>query len=160
MQDKKENHLDLKQIKQIINLVEDSNLSEFEIEKDSFRLRLCKGSLPAISPTPTTKAQAPEQPPTPQKDDTTTVEDIEAEGNFKFIKAPMVGTFYRSPSPEADSYVEDGDKVTDKTVVCIVEAMKVMNEIPAECKGTVVEILAENGKGVEYGQPLLKIALS
>ena len=150
--------MDLKQIKQIINLVENSNLAEFEVEKDSFRLRLCKGIAPA-SPTPASKDDASAEKGAPQADAAST-EDIEAEGNFQFIKAPMVGTFYRSPSPEAETYVDEGDKITEKTVVCIVEAMKVMNEIPAECKGTIVEILVENGKGVEYGQPLLKVALS
>ena len=70
----------------------------------------------------------------------------------------MVGTFYRSPSPDADSFVEVGSKVSESTVVCIVEAMKVMNELPADCAGTIAEILVENGNGVEYGQPLFKIA--
>ena len=150
--------MDLKQIKQIINLVEDSSLAEFEVEKDSFRLRLCKGNAPANNPATATEDQVPAQQ-TQAQADATSVEDIEAEGDFMFIKAPMVGTFYRAPSPEAEPYVDSGDKITEKTVVCIVEAMKVMNEIPAECKGTVVEVLVENATGVEYGQPLLKIAL-
>ncbi|MEJ1974487.1 MAG: acetyl-CoA carboxylase biotin carboxyl carrier protein [Lacunisphaera sp.] len=77
-----------------------------------------------------------------------------------YVKSPMVGTFYRSPSPENPSFVENGSKVEEKTVVCIIEAMKIMNEIQAETKGTVVEILVENGQPVEYGQRLFKIKLS
>jgi acetyl-CoA carboxylase biotin carboxyl carrier protein len=76
---------------------------------------------------------------------------------FHTIESPMVGTFYRAPSPEADPYVQTGDKLTESTVVCIVEAMKLMNEIEAEVRGEVVEILVENGELVEYGQPLFLI---
>jgi acetyl-CoA carboxylase biotin carboxyl carrier protein len=81
------------------------------------------------------------------------------EPGFTYVKSPMVGTFYRSPSPENPSFVEAGAKVEDKTVVCIIEAMKIMNEIQAETKGTVVEVLVENGQPVEYGQRLFKIKL-
>ena len=76
---------------------------------------------------------------------------------FLFVKSPMVGTFYRSPSPENPSFVDVGSKVEEKAVVCIIEAMKIMNEIQAEVKGTVVEVLVENGQPVEYGQRLFKV---
>jgi acetyl-CoA carboxylase biotin carboxyl carrier protein len=85
---------------------------------------------------------------------TPTAED---ESGFTFVKSPMVGTFYRSPSPDSPSFVDAGAKVEDKTVVCIIEAMKIMNEIQAETKGTVVEVLVENGQPVEYGQRLFKL---
>jgi acetyl-CoA carboxylase biotin carboxyl carrier protein len=153
MQDKKANALDIPQIKKLIALVEDSNLSEFEVEQDSFRLKLRKGAGSTVeiaaAPAPAIQAAAPAAvaPAAPQDDE-----------NFHYINAPMVGTFYRSPSPEAEFFVEVGSKVSKNTVVCIVEAMKVMNELPADCSGTVAEILVENGNGVEYGQPLFKIA--
>ena len=156
MQDKKANTLDLPQIKKIIALVENSNLSEFEIEQDSFRLKLCKGTAPVISAasssaqTNTPQAQVEEKPDSAEEED----------GKFQYINAPMVGTFYRAPSPDTDHFVEVGQKVNEKSVVCIVEAMKVMNELLADCKGTVAEILVENANGVEYGQPLFKIALT
>ena len=82
------------------------------------------------------------------------------EAGFTYVKSPMVGTFYRSPSPENPSFVENGSKVEEKTVVCIIEAMKNMNEIQAETNGTVVEVLVENGQPVEYGQRLFKIRLN
>lgn len=153
MQDKKANALDIPQIKKLIALIEDSNLSEFEVEQDSFRLKLRKGGGSTVeiaaAPAPAIQAAAPAAvaPAAPQDDE-----------NFHYINAPMVGTFYRSPSPEAEFFVEVGSKVSKNTVVCIVEAMKVMNELPADCSGTVAEILVENGNGVEYGQPLFKIA--
>ena len=82
------------------------------------------------------------------------------EVGFAYVKSPMVGTFYRSPSPENPAFVENGSKVEEKTAVCIIEAMKIMNEIQAEAKGTVVEILVENGQPVEYGQRLFKLKLN
>ena len=78
---------------------------------------------------------------------------------IKVIRSPMVGTFYRSPSPEASSFVEEGQQVTDDTVLCIIEAMKVMNEIKAECRGEIVKILVANGEAVEYGEPLFHVKL-
>jgi acetyl-CoA carboxylase biotin carboxyl carrier protein len=81
------------------------------------------------------------------------------EAGFGYVKSPMVGTFYRSPSPENPPFVENGARVEEKTVVCIIEAMKIMNEIQSEIKGTVVEVLVENGQPVEYGQRLFKIKL-
>ncbi|MDE0819824.1 MAG: acetyl-CoA carboxylase biotin carboxyl carrier protein [Opitutales bacterium] len=156
MQDKKANTLDLPQIKKIIALVENSNLSEFEIEQDSFRLKLCKGTAPVISAA--SSAAQPTAPPAQVEEKPDPAE--EEDGKFQYINAPMVGTFYRAPSPDTDNFLEVGQKVNEKSVVCIVEAMKVMNELLADCKGTVAEILVENAIGVEYGQPLFKIALT
>ncbi|MBT4225536.1 MAG: acetyl-CoA carboxylase biotin carboxyl carrier protein [Opitutae bacterium] len=155
MQEKKANTLDLPQIKKIIALVENSNLSEFEIEQNSFRLKLCKGTAPVITEAssvalPTNPSAQVEEKPIPQEED----------GKFQYINAPMVGTFYRAPSPDTDNFVEVGQKVNEKSIVCIVEAMKVMNELHADCTGTIAEILVENANGVEYGQPLFKIALT
>lgn len=158
--------MDLKQIKQIIDLMKRSDLSEFEFEEEGFKIKIKRGSngqpivasLPqSAHPFPSAVAEAPAAakstaalPPTQNGD----------EAGFVYVKSPMVGTFYRSPSPENPPFVEVGTKVEEKTVVCIIEAMKIMNEIQAEAKGTVVEVLVENGQPVEYGQRLLKIKLS
>jgi acetyl-CoA carboxylase biotin carboxyl carrier protein len=160
--------LDLKQIKQIIDLMKRSELSEFEFEEEGFKIKIKRGAggQPMITSLPPSSHSLPAaldaspnlsraNPPTPPSG-TAAVEDA----GFAYVKSPMVGTFYRSPSPENPSFVENGSKVGEKTVVCIIEAMKIMNEIQAETKGTVVEVLVENGQPVEYGQRLFKIRLN
>ena len=130
-------------------------LSEFEMEKEGFRIKLRRASregksdevqvqhyLPPVAPAP---AEVPAAVPVPEPST-----DPE-------IKSPMIGTFYRKPSPESESYVEVGDTVTADTVVCIIEAMKVMNEIKAEMSGVVTEILVEDGRPVEFGQALFRV---
>jgi acetyl-CoA carboxylase biotin carboxyl carrier protein len=152
--------VDLKDIKAIIDLMRKNAVSEFELEKQDFKIRLKRGvnggaamisedtasvayppspAIPAtVAPLPAPAAQIPAS--------------VEQE-----IKSPMIGTFYRSPSPEASPYVEVGSEVTPETVVCIIEAMKVMNEIKAEAKGVITQVMLENAKPVEFGQPLFKI---
>lgn len=139
-----------------------SDLSEFEVEEQGFKLKIKRGpenvpvvyqGRPAVSvpagddedETPVPAAQP--APATPPGD----------EAGVTFIKSPMVGTFYRASSPESKPFAENGTKVTETSVVCIIEAMKIMNEIQAETKGTIVEILVENGQPVEYGQRLFKV---
>ena len=95
--------------------------------------------------------QQSSSPSTPAQD------DVPVDTNFEFIKSPMVGTFYSSPSPESPPFISPGDKVKADSVVCILEAMKVMNEIHAEMSGSIIEVMAQNGQTVEYGQPLFKI---
>jgi len=136
-----------------------NSITEFELEEKDSKLRLKRGvngtphtpppeesgfiGLPAVLPTLAPPSLAVAPPPT---------NNGEAD-----IKSPMIGTFYRSPSPEAAPYVEIGTEVNPDTVVCIIEAMKVMNEIKAELKGTITQALVENGKPVEFGQPLFRI---
>lgn len=157
--------MDLKDIKAIIDLMKRSDLSEFEIEDAKFKLRIRRDTQSggasrnsfAVSPLSIEQASIapiaiPATPVAPSAP-TTSAEDV----NVTVIKSPMVGTFYRSPSPDSPSFVNNGSKVTEKTAVCIIEAMKVMNEIHAEVSGTIIEILAENGQAVEYGQPLFKV---
>ena len=150
--------MDLKDIKSIIDLMKKNSISEFELEKDSFKIRLRRGQeggiqvlpddyvlppaaqahvLPASAAAPVAAA-----PPAP-----TGVE----------IKSPMIGTFYRAPSPEASSYCEIGTEVEPDTVVCIIEAMKVMNEIKAEVRGVITQVCIDNAKPVEFNQPLFKV---
>jgi acetyl-CoA carboxylase biotin carboxyl carrier protein len=152
--------LDLKDIKAVIDLMKKNDLSVFEMEKDGFRLKLQKGAgdqtvfAPAPAPaapaasalaagsTAAGAAPAPAAPPSsPLKD----------------IVSPMVGTFYRAGSPETPAFVDVGKEVSEETVVCIIEAMKVMNEIKAEIKGVIAEIVAENGKPVQFGQVLFRV---
>ena len=151
--------MDLKDLKAIIDLMKKNSITELELERQEFKIRLKRaggGGLPAaedmILPaypvanmgTALAMASAPLPAPSAQSS------DME-------IKSPMIGTFYRSPSPEAATYVEVGAEVNPDTVVCIIEAMKVMNEIKAEVKGVITQILVENAKPVEFGQPLFKI---
>lgn len=152
--------MDLKDIKAIIDLMKKNSISEFELEKQEFKVRLKRGNLggpasyedsPAISqyaaPAPVPALPAPAAAASPVS---TTAGDAE-------IRSPMIGTLYRSPSPEAAPYVDIGTEVGPDTVVCIIEAMKVMNEIKAETRGIITAVVAENAKPVEFGQALFKI---
>ena len=151
--------MDLKDIKAIIDLMKKNSITEFELERQDSKIRLKRGlngtkspvvqyeepvSSSSVQPTISVSSAAAviaSQPP--------------ATGEIE-IKSPMIGTFYRAPSPEANSYVEVGTEVNPDTVVCIIEAMKVMNEIKAEVKGVITQVLVEDAKPVEFGQPLFK----
>ena len=148
---------DIKEIKAIIDLMKKHDLSVFEIEKEGFRLKLQRGvsaSHATIAPSaaaavPSKAAPTAAEPPPAAK----SIESVP----MKEIVSPMVGTFYRAASPDAPPFVEVGKPVTEDTVVCIIEAMKVMNEIKAETSGVITEVLAENGKPVQFGQGLFKV---
>ena len=153
-----------------------SELSEFAVEEEGFKLKIRRGfnGLPVVSsgrgsshpfvPAPDTvppfapaAAPAPAPAAAPAAQAPAAAPATQEEAGVVYVKSPMVGTFYRSASPESKPFVEPGAKVADNTVVCIIEAMKIMNEIQAEMSGTVLEILVENGQPVEYGQRLFKI---
>jgi len=150
--------LDLKEIKELITLMRKNDLSVFKMEKEGFKITLKKGTdfQPVITTTaPVALSAAPaaagtvsatESPSAPKET-----------SNLREITSPMVGTFYASPTPDAPSFVAVGQEVTEDTVICIMEAMKVMNEIKAEVRGVIAEIVAENGKPVQYGQVLFKV---
>ncbi len=153
--------MDLKDIKAIIDLMKKNSVSEFELEKQDFKIRLKRGMtggtvgmassedlqpLVAYAPAPATLPGG--NAPTIALPATASVDGE--------IKSPMIGTFYRAPSPESAEYVEVGSEVNPDTVVCIIEAMKVMNEIKAEVRGVVTQVLVESAKPVEFGQPLFK----
>jgi acetyl-CoA carboxylase biotin carboxyl carrier protein len=155
--------VDLKDIKAIIDLMKKNSVSEFELEKQDFKIRLkripngapatvsaseeaasasvtyLQQPVPIAGPPPV--AAPPPVPASPEQE----------------IKSPMIGTFYRAPSPESGPYIEVGMEVNPETVVCIIEAMKVMNEIKAEAKGVITQVMVENAKPVEFGQPLFKL---
>ena len=151
--------VDLKDIKAIIDLMKKNSITEFELEEKDSKLRLKRG-LNGGSPA----AQAEDAPSyipvpvaAPQVTAATTAAAAQASAGETNIKSPMIGTFYRSPSPEAAAYVEVGTEVSPDTIVCIIEAMKVMNEIKAEVRGVITQILSDNSKPVEFGQPLFKV---
>jgi acetyl-CoA carboxylase biotin carboxyl carrier protein len=150
--------LDLKQIKELIALMRKNDLSVFKMENEGFKITLKRGTdfQPVISTTP---VAAPVAMVAPSSASAAVPAAAPAEDpvSKKEIVSPMVGTFYRSASPDAASFVEVGTEVTPDMVVCIIEAMKVMNEIKAEMSGTVTEILAENSKPVQFGQPLFRL---
>ncbi|MFN2540923.1 MAG: acetyl-CoA carboxylase biotin carboxyl carrier protein [Chthoniobacterales bacterium] len=146
--------MDLKDIKAIIDLMKKNDLSVFEMEKDGFRLKLQKGpgELPIISvPTSIAPSSATAQLPPGAEPAATTA------AGLRDIVSPMVGTLYRAGSPDAAPFVDVGTSVSEDTVVCIIEAMKVMNEIKAETSGVIAEVVAENGKPVQFGQVLFRI---
>jgi len=152
--------LELKDIKAVIDLMRKNDLSVFEMEKDGFRLKLQKGSgeLPVYSqpaPAPAAAPPATTAPAGPSGEAPAT--GGEKGGTLKDVVSPMVGTFYRANSPESPPFVDIGKEVSEETVVCIIEAMKVMNEIKAETKGVIAEIVAENGKPVQFGQVLFRV---
>ena len=147
--------VDLKDIKAIIDLMKKNDLSVFEMEKDGFRLKLQKGVDQPIISAPATVATSP----TPAVSNGPPVA-LSATGEttgLKDIVSPMVGTFYRGGSPDAPPFVDVGKTVTEDTVVCIIEAMKVMNEIKAETSGVIAEVVAESGKPVQFGQVLFRV---
>ena len=155
--------LELKDIKLIIDLMKKNDLSVFKLEKEGFKIVLERGTggayavvapaatalpLAATAAAPAAAASAPAASPAPAP-------PAAAEGHE--ITSPMVGTFYAAASPESPPYIKVGDSVSEDTVVCIIEAMKVMNEIKAETTGVVTEVLAQNGKPVQFGQPLFRV---
>ena len=153
--------MDLKDIKAIIDLMKKNDLSVFEMEKDGFRLKLQKG---AGDHTVFTSASAPAGPAASALAAGSTAAgaapaaaEAPASSPLKDVVSPMVGTFYRAGSPETPPFVDVGKEVSEETVVCIIEAMKVMNEIKAETKGVIAEIVAENGKPVQFGQVLFRV---
>jgi oxaloacetate decarboxylase alpha subunit len=152
--------MNLKEIKELIDMLKNTDIAELEIERSGVKVRLRKGSdlpipsmhrmeyppaaiiAPAVAEAPVAAAEKAAEP---------------AKANVAKVSSPIVGTFYRSSSPDKPSYVEVGDTVKKGQVLCIIEAMKLMNEIESETAGKIVQILLENGAPVEYGQPLFVI---
>ncbi|HSR51089.1 MAG TPA: acetyl-CoA carboxylase biotin carboxyl carrier protein [Acidobacteriota bacterium] len=147
--------MDTNEIKELIQLIEKSAIEEFEMERDGVRVRVRK-SLGAVNP-----ASAPAQPAAPAPQAASGQEPEESKDDSVHIfTSPIIGTFYRAPKPDAEPFVEEGDKVKKGTVLCIVEAMKIMNQIECDVNGVIENILVENGQPVEYGEPLFEIRQS
>src|SRR5262245_53935557 len=133
-----------------------NSISEFELEREDFKIKLKRGSQPGQNDDSPVAAYVPPVAITTGSIPFAIQSPSIGSGELE-IKSPMIGTFYRAPSPEAANYIEVGSEVNADSVVCIIEAMKVMNEIKAEVKGVITQILVENAKPVEFGQPLFKI---
>jgi len=146
--------LNMDELRELAHLVIEHGFTDFEFENENIRVRLSKmtsvpvqqavAATPAVNPVPTAAEPIVEAP-------------VDTDAGLYQITSPIVGTFYRSPGPDKDAYVSEGSNVSPETTVCIVEAMKLMNEIQAEVSGEVVKIYVENGQPVEYGQPLFGI---
>jgi acetyl-CoA carboxylase biotin carboxyl carrier protein len=156
--------LDLDQLKKILDLVREHELAEFEIEQEGLRLKVRKDSAGTLMtmPAPAPANAQPAPPPAPAAAPVTTppapVAPVPAdEVELAVVKSPIVGTFYRSPEPGAASFVEIGSTVKKGQVLCIIEAMKLMNEIDSEYEGEVVNVYVENGQPVQYGERLFAI---
>lgn len=152
--------MDIKDIKAIIDLMKKNSITEFELERQDSKIRLKRGSnggTPIVQyDEPGIGGVTPVLMPVAAPPPVTLPQVAAATGEIE-VKSPMIGTFYRAPSPEAASYVEIGTEIGPESVVCIIEAMKVMNEIKAEVKGVITQVLVENAKPVEFGQPLFKV---
>ena len=147
--------MNIKEIREIINLMNENALTEFELEREGLRIRLRKGGATSegiekiVMASPQIQVQATEA-----------ASELKVEKRGIEIRAPMVGTFYRAPSPDAPPFVETGSAIETGQVVCIIEAMKLMNEIKSEVKGKILEVLVENGDPVEFGTVLFLVAPS
>ncbi len=146
----------LDEIKEVVELMLASDLVEFELEEEGRRIAIKRGAPPPAAPCPPPAPSAP-APSAAAPAALAPPAAPEEEENCEIVKAPFVGTFYAAPSPDSPPYVKLGQEVNPDSVLCIVEAMKVMNEIKAEVRGIVREIMAENARPVQYGQPLFKI---
>lgn len=153
---------DLKTLKQLVKLMVDNDLSELDMEGEGEKIKLRRRNgqpdVQVVTPTPVPAAAvATPTPATAAPAAAAPVPTEDAPATGQTIDSPMVGTFYASPSPDAKAFVSVGDKVDPETVVAIVEAMKVFNEIKAETSGTIKRVVVENGQSVEFGQPLFEI---
>ncbi|MGD8784456.1 MAG: acetyl-CoA carboxylase biotin carboxyl carrier protein [Thioalkalispiraceae bacterium] len=151
--------MDIRKVKKLIELLEESGVAEIEIKEGEESVRISRATQGvALSPAPVAApvAAAPAAP-APAAAETPSTPESEAEPSGHLVRAPMVGTFYRAPSPNAKSFVEEGQTVKSGDTLCIIEAMKLLNQIEADKSGTVKSILVENGQPVEYNQPLFVI---
>lgn len=161
--------MDIKQIRRVVSLMKDNDLTEFELEDQGFRMVIKRSigqdqpvmvspsaSAPIMVAPPAAAAAMPVEAPAGAAGPAETAAEAE-DSAWEDIRSPIVGTFYRSPAPDADPFVSVGQQVEEDSVICIVEAMKVMNEIKAETRGVIRKILVDNATPVEYGQPLFKI---
>ena len=160
--------MDIKDINRLIDKLVERGITEFELEREGFKIRICKDQPPTIVAAPTVAAPVPQpqaieaapvsaQQPAAEPVEKSAEPATAPTNNLHVVSSPMVGTFYRAPSPGARPYVEVGDRVKKGQICCIVEAMKLMNEIAIEVNGTVVDIHPENAQPVEFGEPLISI---
>ena len=153
--------MDIKQIQDLIRFVSKSGVNEVSIEQENFKITIKTNDAPtyvnATIPAPLAAAAAPQPATLPASAPPAPVAAIEDTSNYITIKSPMIGTFYRSASPEKPLFVNVGDEITTGTVLCIIEAMKLFNEIESEVSGRIVKVLVDNASPVEYDQPLFLV---
>jgi acetyl-CoA carboxylase biotin carboxyl carrier protein len=157
-----EDVFDVRRVRRLVELMQEFELAEIDLRQAEQRIRLRKDQEPVIvpggyAPMPPGPVPAPVAAPTPAAQATSASPAAVESASAEFITSPMVGTFYISSSPDSPPFVKVGDQVGPDTVVCIVEAMKVFNEIPAECSGKIAAVLVDNGAAVEYGQKLFRV---
>jgi acetyl-CoA carboxylase biotin carboxyl carrier protein len=154
--------MNLKEVRELIELVSEKGIAEFEMERQGFRLRICRGKVaeqttqyaqptPVLTPAPPVYQEAAQAPAAPLQ---AAAPPAKVEEQVNTITSPIVGTFYRSPSPDSPVFVEVGSRVKKGQVLCIIEAMKLMNEIESDIDGVITEIYPQNAQAVEYGEPL------
>ena len=156
--------MDYNLIKKLVKVVEDSNITEFSVQEGDLKIKISKNGKQEVVNTVISQpvAQGIPQPQAPtmqnsvESNNSAPTEDV-SDSNLHEVRSPIVGTFYRAPSPESDPYVQVGDTVSEGSVLCIVEAMKLMNEIESDANGKIVKILVENATAVEYNQPLFLV---
>ncbi len=157
--------MNLRELKELFRLVEKTDFTELEVVQGDLRVRIERGkkesirTVETVAPVPVVASEKGAEKISSSKPEPSQ-EEAAASDKDAFITSPFVGTFYRSPSPDAETYVEVGDKVRSGQAVCIVEAMKLMNEIESDFEGTIVEIYPENGRPVEFGEKLFRIEIS
>ena len=157
--------MDVREIKEILKLLEEQSITEFELEQEGVKLRICRQAAsnhaapaaPEAEPPRAAVTRAAGPGPVPVTPPAAAPAPVEAAENETIVKSPIVGTFYRSPDPNAPAFVSVGDRVKVGQVLCIIEAMKLMNEIEAEIAGEVLRIHPENGQPVQYGDPLFTV---
>jgi acetyl-CoA carboxylase biotin carboxyl carrier protein len=146
---------ELERIRRLIELMKEHDLSEIDLRQCQHRIRLCRGSVvePQVRSLPPAAQALPAAPSAAQA----AKDAAEEDAHIIYIKSPMVGTFYSKPNPNSEPYVRVGDHIDDATTICIIEAMKVFNEIPAEVSGRVIAVLADDEEPVDFGRPLFKV---
>jgi oxaloacetate decarboxylase alpha subunit len=156
--------LNLNELKELLELISERDITEFEMEEEGIKLKVKKGTavpIAAPAPMPVTPAVIPAAPAPATESPAAAPEASEQEDpGLTYVRSPMVGTFYRAPEPGAPPFVNGGDRIKPGQVLCIIEAMKLMNEIEAECAGEVVDIFVENAQPVQYGDRLFSIRAS
>ena len=149
---------DVRKVRRLVELMKEHDLAEVDLKQGDHRIRLRRGQDPVVVANPAAAPVAPSpQPSALSPQPATPAAPPEDEAGITYVTSPMVGTFYTSSGPEAAAFVSVGDQVGPETTVCILEAMKVFNEIPAECSGSIVSCLVENGDAIEFGQKLFKV---
>ncbi len=153
--------IDYDEITKLVSFLEEKNLSQFELEVEGFKIKITRGAGRPLPLEPAAAIPAATVAPPPSSPTTSSSLDFskpqESGHNLHYVTSPMVGTFYRAPDPASEPYVEIGEQVKKSQTLCIIEAMKLMNEIESEVDGEIMEIFVENGKSVEYGQRLFSV---